>query len=232
MRVDLTTADDGVLSESADEPMVIQVTNEPTEVDVNGTSEASAGSYDQLWSFDSGGHPNLDPEEYTATEVLGGPIEVEVRYGEDAVSFTFALPAPFTAGSQDNVPLLIDKGDSGTGNYQFIYHASNGTSMQKNTGGGWTEKPMMDGASVDINDAMDRVSITIPRSVLETGGDAYRVGFRVSYAGSDAIDTSVYPDGTNFAVYNVPRSAFRDDSGGYFGVNGTSSKYYMRDTLE
>ena len=239
---DINYGNNNSVGNSASDAMGVQVNNLASQANVNGTSDASASSYDQLYSFDEGGHPNLDDDgtdddgdgedadTYLASDVLGSPLLVEVTYG-DPIVYRFRLPAAFTSGSADNVPVLIDANDSGTANYQAIYHASNGVSYQQNSGG-WTDVSSVSGLEISVDSTMETVTVSIDRSLISS---TYRIGFRLAYGGGGAsnYDTLAdwYPSGTNFALYNVPRSAFRDDSDGYFGSNWTSSEYYMTESL-
>ncbi|UPV99435.1 hypothetical protein M0R88_12990 [Halorussus gelatinilyticus] len=229
--VTITTTGGNAHDAKAADTMYVGADNKAADANIQGESDASASSYDQLYSFDEGGHPNLDPETYLASDVVGAPLTVEVSY-DDPVVYTFQLPAAFTSGSQDNLPVLLDANDNGTANYQAIYHASNGVSYQKNDGSGWSEVSSVSGLDISIDSAMETVTVSISRSLINS---TYRLGFRLAYAGGGAsgYDTLAdsYPDGTNFAVCNVPRSEFRDETGGYFGPNWTSSEHFKTESL-
>ncbi|WP_158057766.1 hypothetical protein [Halorussus halophilus] len=236
--VTITSADGSTNGANASDSMTVSAENRAADANIDGESNASASSYDQVYSFDAGGHPNLDSDgndhdgdsedadTYLASNVLGKPLRVEVWH-DDPIVYQFRLPAAFTTGSQDNLGVFLDVNDSGTGNYQAIYHASNGVSYQKNESG-WTDVSSVPGLDISIDSAMETVTLAIDPSLVDS---TYRIGFRLGYAGGSAsgYDTLAnwYPSGTNFALYNVPRSDFRDDSDGYFGADWTSSEHYM-----
>lgn len=212
LNVEVTYANTSV-SDAPTTTMTLTTTNQPAASSAQAAAEGMAGGFHQSYQFDDGGHPNVEPQVYSASTVLGAPLTVDARYDDDVVVYRFDLPRAFEDGSQDNLGVVVDADDTDSfgSNTQHVFaHASNGLGA-KSYDGGWSAKKDVSEVEADIYVTEDNseVWVTVPTSAI---GPDYSIGFRLAYAGSDFDQSDSYPDGTNFAVWHTAYADVFGDS--------------------
>lgn len=226
----VTSQDGTTTGANAADSMRVKSNNVASDANVNGESDASASSYDQLYQgdyfYDSGDSLQID-----------GVLKLLVYYGggNGNVVFQVVMDEPDDAsdhlytesGTTANVTMGFDTDADGVGNFQIAWHpekfqselgsdwAYSGVTStpkwEKDTSAGWSNVP----SDISVSKNGNTFTFVVPRSRLDNGGATYKTGAYMASGG----------EAPNAAVGSQDQSFWSTKK------NWTSSEYYLMEEL-